>query len=457
MKVNMTKKRIIYTIVVTLIVVFSTTFAILMTLERTDYRNYLQGQYSKSMYELISAVENIEDNLSKAAIVGTREQRMLIFGEIFRHAANASDKLHSLPVPQETLNETSKFVSQVGDFCYTLVRSSMEGKDLTDEQYNTIDTLSEQSYKLRENLNVVLGDINEGRVKWGEIRKKVTGVLAKEEENLVSEKFKGIQKQISQYPALIYDGPFSDNVLEITPKVNEEKEISKEEAVEKVRNIIGKDRVEKIEEKPSQGNTKIDSYGFNVMIKGRKREETIAIDISKRGGKIIALLDNKVLGKPTIDEKQAVDIGAKYLGNIGYSNMIPTYSLKYEDNITVSYIYSMEDVLIYPDQIKLKISLDDGSVIGVEADKYLVAHSDKRQLPNVKITAEDGKKNVGKRLEINNIKLVVIPTEINTEVLCYEYSGSYKDNNFKVYINAETGDPQRIIKIINTPNGQLAM
>ncbi len=26
-----------------------------------------------------------------------------------------------------------------------------------------------------------------------------------------------------QYPALIYDGPFSDNILKITPKVNSEK------------------------------------------------------------------------------------------------------------------------------------------------------------------------------------------------------------------------------------------
>ena len=47
------KKRIIYTALVILIVVFSSTFAVLMTLERNDYRNYLQGEYGKSMYDIL--------------------------------------------------------------------------------------------------------------------------------------------------------------------------------------------------------------------------------------------------------------------------------------------------------------------------------------------------------------------------------------------------------------------
>ena len=106
------KKRIIYTAIVTLIVVFSSTFAVLMTLERNDYRNYLQGEYGKSMYELIDAVQNIRSNLTKAAIVGSREQQIIVFEEIFRYSTIANDKLHSLPVAQLTISDTSKFLTQ---------------------------------------------------------------------------------------------------------------------------------------------------------------------------------------------------------------------------------------------------------------------------------------------------------------------------------------------------------
>lgn len=171
---KMTKKRIIYTIAVTLIVVFSTTFSVLMTLERNDYRNYLQGEYSKNMYELITAVDNIRANLGKAAVTGTREQKIVTFQEIFRHSSIANDKLHSLPIPQQNIDNTSRFIAQVGDFCYSLVRASTEGRELTEEEYNNIDRLKNESFNLQNDLTNVLMDINEGRVRWGEIRKKAS-------------------------------------------------------------------------------------------------------------------------------------------------------------------------------------------------------------------------------------------------------------------------------------------
>ena len=104
---KMTRKRKIYTMVVTLIVVFTTTFAILMTLERMDYRNYLQGEYSKSMYQLIESVRNIKADLSKSAIVGSREQSIVIFGDIFRFADTANDKIHSLPIEQQYIHNNN--------------------------------------------------------------------------------------------------------------------------------------------------------------------------------------------------------------------------------------------------------------------------------------------------------------------------------------------------------------
>jgi spore germination protein len=454
---NMVKKRMIYTVAVTMIVVFSTTFAILMTLERMDYRNYLQGEYSKNMYELINSLTNIEDNLSKAAIAGTKDQSIMIFEDVFRNASSANDKLHSLPIAQQTVGETSKFLSQVGDYCFTLVKGTTEGKEPTDEDFNNIDRLRQQSFELREELNVMLSEINEGRVKWGEIRKAVSGVLAKENESLVTDKFKSIQKQVTQYPALIYDGPFSDNVLDIKPKVNSLDKITQKKAEEVVRKIFGSDKVEKIQLRDTGGQTRIDSYSFNVKLKAHKDDESAVCEISKSGGMIVYLIDNRALNKPNMDSKKAIDIGTKFLSNLGFRNMVPTYNLTYEDSIVANYVYNINDVSIYPDQVKLKIAMDDGSIIGVESEKYLVAHEVNRSISKPKVTQEQARNKVSKRLKIDSTKLAVVPTETNKEMLCYEFKGTYKEDTFIVYINAENGEPQRILKIINTPNGKLTM
>lgn len=455
---NFTKKRIIYTLVVTLIVVFSATFSILMTLERNDYRNYLQGEYSKSMYDLITSVENIRVDLSKAAIVGSREQKIVVFEEIFRQASLANVKLGSLPLTAETSGATNKFLSQVGDFCYTLSIASSQGRELTDSEYNTIDTLKNQAFSLESELKHVSQDINLGAVKWGEIREKVSGIYNGKGEEVLAQKFTGIQKQIAQYPALIYDGPFSDNTVNRTPAIASSKEVSEADAENVVKNIIGNDRISKIELNKNDGKTNISSYRYNVTIKGRSSNDPKVIcEISKNGGKVLYLLDGRSIGKPTIDSAKSIDIGAGFLNKIGYKNMVSTYALNYENTSTINYVYKQNDILIYPDQIKLKIALDDGSIVGIESEKYLVSHQDNRKLPAAKVTMNEARKRVGKRLSINSVKLTVIPTETNEEALCYEFSGTFKEDSFKVYINTQSGYEQRIIQIMNTPNGQLTM
>ncbi|MBU5270079.1 germination protein YpeB [Clostridium cochlearium] len=450
-------KRIIYTAIVTIIVVFSSTFAILMTLERTDYRNYLQAQYSKNMYELMDSVQNIRVNLSKAAVVGSREQKIIVFDEIFRHATNANDRLHSLPLSQDTIENTSKFLSQVGDFCYTLGKTTSEGTELQDKDYKNIEGLKNRSFKLEANLNQVSDEINEGRVKWGEIRKKVGGVLARNKED-VSEKFKGIQKQVTQYPSLIYDGPFSDNVVEIEPRINKEREISKEDAEKKIKTVIGEDKVTKISLINRESNTGISTYSFEVALKGRNnKNDKIVCEVSKKGGKILYLLDNRLVENGKIEIDTAIKKGKEFLKSIGYKEMVPTYTTNYGNVATISYVYKKDDIMVYPDQIKLKIALDDGSIVGIESEKYLVSHTEDRNIPNPKVSLEEARGKVGKRLKVKASRLAIIPTETNKEKLCYEFTGDYNGETFIVYINSDNGYEERIIQIINTPNGQLTI
>ncbi|WP_446899880.1 germination protein YpeB [Clostridium sp. LBM24168] len=452
------KKRIIYTAVVTLIVVFSSTFAILMTLERNDYRNYLQGEYGKNMFELIDAVQNIRVNLAKAEVIGSREQGITVFEEIFRHSATASDKLNSLPISQPVIADTSKFLNQVGDFCYSLAEASSRGKNLADKDYSNIERLKDESLNLENQLNNVSNNINEGQIKWGEIRKKITGVFARNNSNDVLQQFQSIQKQVVQYPALIYDGPFSDNTLSISPKINLQKEISQEQAKSIVKKIMKNNGINNIKAQNVTEKGSIKVYRFVAPLKSdNNKSENLTCEISKNGGKILYLINDRVINNSTIDVKKAINIGKKYLEDLGYKDMVPTYTLRYGNEAVISYVYRQDNIIIYPDQIKLKVALDNGEIVGVESEKYLVAHEDKRNIENAKIGLNLARTRVGKRLNVTGQRMVVIPTENNKEILCYEFSGYYKKDNFKIYINAHTGYEERIIQIINTPNGELTM
>ena len=454
-----TKKRMIYTFIVTIIVVFSTTFAILMTLERTDYRNYLQGEYSKSMYDLITFVDNINSGLTKASIEGSKDQDIIAFEEIFKYSSIAGDKLSSLPIDQGTGEKINKFLSQIGDFSSTLVRKMSQGGKIEDKDYNTIDNLKRESGTLEISLNKTLQDINNGKIKWGEIRKKVSGVLTKTSADTLNKEFSNINKQVGNYPALIYDGPFSDNVQEIKPKVEELRIVSLKDAENTVKNCIGSSRISSMEADKSSSKSKIDTYNFKVYIKGRsKKDGYISCNVSRHGGKILYLLDNRNISASKLSIDKAEAIGNDFLKKIGYNDMHPMYALKYDNNTAViSYVLVQNSVTIYTDQIKLKVALDNGDITGIESEKYLTSHVDKRNNLTPGISRGKAQEAVGRRLNIQGVKLAIIPSLNNDEKLAYEFSGNYKGTDFKVYIDANTGYEIRILQIINTPNGKLAM
>lgn len=453
---RMTKKRIMYTILVTLIVVFTTTFSVLMTLERTDYRNFLQGEYSKNMYELVDAVNNIRTDLDKAAISASKDQQIIIFEDIFRYSSIANDKLHSLPLSQDTINSTSKYLTQVGDFCYSLVRASSEGRSLNSSEYAMIDKLSNQSYNLSNQLQDVLADINIGKVRWGEIRQKMTGVFAMSGKNIITQKFVNIQKQIAQYPTLIYDGPFSDNTLDIKPRISSAKTVSESDARKVFMSLVSKESINSVTSVKNKGKTPIDSYEFNATVKGDKNR-VINCTVSKNGGKINYLIDSKNIGKPVLKQKDAVNKGTEYLKKLGYKDMVSTYVLNYGNSVLINYIYKQDNVYIYPDQVELKIAMDNGDIIGVQANKYLTSHVPDRKIAAPKITEAQALKKVSPRVKVNSRRLAIIPTETNKEVLCYEFGVTYNNDNYFIYINADNGYEQKILQIINTPNGQLTM
>lgn len=140
----------------------------------------------------------------------------------------------------------------------------------------------------------------------------------------------------------------------------------------------------------------------------------------------------------------------------GFKNMKETYYLKQEGMLTINYAYEQDGVIMYPDLIKVKVALDDGRILGIETTGYLNNHT-VRDISKIKISKDEAKKTLNKELNIMSEGLAVIPTEWESEVLCYEFKGKIENQEFLVYINAENGKEEDILIITNTPNGTLTM
>ena len=130
--------------------------------------------------------------------------------------------------------------------------------------------------------------------------------------------------------------------------------------------------------------------------------------------------------------------------------------MKQEGIVTINYAATQNDVILYPDLIKVKVALDNGEILGVETTGYLNNHTI-RTLTEPKITVDEAKSSLNQNLQIESEGLAMIPTEWKTEILCYEFKGKVDDREFLVYINVENGREEDILIITDTPNGTLAM
>ena len=117
--------------------------------------------------------------------------------------------------------------------------------------------------------------------------------------------------------------------------------------------------------------------------------------------------------------------------------MKETYFLKESNIVTINYAYEENGVLIYPDLIKVKVAMDNGEILGMEALGYLNAHTNREFTKNI-INSEEAKAKLSDNITIENERMAVIPLDDKTEKYCYEFKGKVEDKQFLVYINAET-------------------
>lgn len=417
------------------------------------YRQIAENNYNYAFYQLIEYVDNTEKLLAKATISNSSEHATETFSNINKESALAESYLSRLPMQTQELENAQKFLHQIGDYCYTISKKTIKGENLSQEELDNLDNLHDYSVNLKNTLYQLETDLFSNTIRWGELEDIGSRIFEREDETLTQSSFSNIEEDLHQYTGLIYDGAYSEG-LETAEKFGlTGDEIDEKKAEEIAKTFIGEDKISEITFKEESQNSNIQCYIFDI--KGKADDVNYSISISKKGGHVVLINCDRNVENDAIKPEDAVNIGKEFLQKREYKNMRETYYMKEENVLTVNYAYVQGDVIMYPDLIKLKIALDNGEILGLEASGYLNSHKENRELKEIKISKEKALELINPKLEIKAIDLAMIPTEWNTEILCWEIKGKTNENDFLVYINVETGLEEDILMIIDTPNGTL--
>lgn len=447
------KKNYMYGVAIILIIALLI-MGILFYNQKNKYVIATENTYNLAFYELIDYINDMENYLAKSMISSSSELSAENLMHIWRQANLAQVYLSQLPISTNELSNTAKFLNQVSDYSHSLARKTINGEDLTQEELDNLKSLYDYSVNLTSTLEQLSSDMNSGAISWEELTKDVDTSFAQQVDNLSATSFSNIDENFGEYEGLIYDGAYSEHIESTEKKGLTGPEVTEEEAKQKAISFIGQEKVQEINSNGIIENGDIQVYDFTIKIKDEDKNNPLTISVSKKGGHIVIANYNREINEEKIQIEEANEIGKNFLQNLGIPNMEPTYYLKQGGAVTINYAYTQENVTIYPDLIKLKIALDNGQVLGMETSGYLNNHTE-RTIETPTITMEEAKSSLNKNLEITSQGLAIIPTEWKTEIFCYEFKGKINDTDFLVYVNAETGEEENILVIINTPNGIL--
>lgn len=432
-----------FTIILLLVIA---TLGITLYKKQEEITRTSENSFNMAFYELVDYVQNVEAYLAKSLVSTTSERGAETLTHLWREANLAQSCLSKLPVESQELENTEKFLNQVSEYSYTMANKCIDGQDLSDEDMDKIQELYNYANDLSNTLNEMITELNNGIIKWEDLKKNAEGSDISEVSN-----FNMVEQNFHEYSGLIYDGAFSEHITSEEKKGVTGNDISEEEAKTIAEEFIGKDKIKETKNNGYVENGNIPVYRFEVTTNENKK---IGISISKKGGHLVYMNYDRETNGENITEQDAIQKGKEYLQFKKYENMQETYYMKNDGYIVINYAYKQGNIVAYPDLIKLKIALDDGEIVGVDATGYLNCHFE-REIPSNLISIDEARKNISTKAELSSEKLAIIPTEFNTEVLCYEFKGKINEVEFIEYINAQTGKEEDTLIVTNTENGTL--
>ncbi|MFA7410742.1 MAG: germination protein YpeB [Tissierellaceae bacterium] len=416
----------------------------------------LENHYQRLFFDVKKHIENVQVNLSKALVANSKERNVLLFSQIVSEATSAHSKLGQMPLTHAEVANTEKFLNQAADYSTFLIQRHLQGQDITTEQREALNGLQGNSAKFNAELENIQGSLSDQNFLLGSMSKNQGNEIEEANANIFQTSLVQLDKEFSKTPELIYDGPFADQMVNKKPVGLTGDDVSLEEAASLAQDFLGEvsiGGIEAFEAGEHLDESRIPAYTFNVFPQSQNRDMAIYLGVSKKGGEVIWMANPRPVTGGQLSVRDAEEKAKAYLQNKGFSNMEANYSLKYDGGVLFTFTDVQDEVIIYPDLIKVKVALDSGEVVGFDASAYYMNHKD-RNITAPHLDEGGARAKVKESFVIDSTRLAIIPKG-KDEVLCYEFKGKQDQGDFIVYINALDGSEEQILQIIQDENGTL--
>ncbi len=443
-KATFSRSKIRIILYTTTIILVIGIFSIVQSVKLMKYEREVLLTNQLALVSLDENLNNIGTNLEKVMYSSTPTMLAKLASELWRESSNAKNNLLMLPSSDTQLANTYKFLSQVGEFVMALGRKSANGESLSAEERHQLTNLYKYCNSLNEKVNQMCYELENGTFSFEDY----DSTLLEKNSNLVTinSSFDDVEQSLSDLPSLIYDGPFSDHIEQGTPLLLKGlKEIPQENAL-KIAKKVCEDEKNSIEYSYEE-NGDIPCYVF--------KSENCTIAVTKKGGYPLYMISSKFAGEIEIKQDEAVKKAKKFLEKIGYTNLKESYYFTDDGICTINFASDNNGIVVYPDLIKVSVSLENGEILSFDATGFVHNHHTRKTFTPT-LTEAQAVKKINDTLTVIDTQLCIIPTDWKSEQYCYEiHCKTEKGQELLVYIDCNTGEEDNILILLYSDCGVL--
>ncbi|MBR2414677.1 MAG: germination protein YpeB [Clostridia bacterium] len=418
----------------------------MQALQRNRYEQQVITAQRRAIAQLCEYFDAMQTDLQKSGYANTVPMFAEIASDLEKNASGAKTALGTLDSGQTVLSNIYMYLSQAGAFTGSLGRKLSTGEQLTEEDRAHLQNLAQYAQILHDKFLYMNDLMESGAFSFDEVDGELGSTEMTRAVNYLSAAA-GAEESFADYPTLLYDGPFSDGVLQKeSALLANEKEITLTEAKQLAAKVLGADNANQVIE-DGENAGRIATYNFYY--------EGSETQITKKGGYVKILLNDSFAGEIVYSGEDAVAIAQKFLQQCGYEDMVSSYFATNDGICTVNFAFMQDDYICYPDLIKVSVSLSDGKVLSMDASSYIMNHS-QRQIPSFAVRLADAAKKLNPALYIRQVRQCVVPTAGGGESFAYEFLVTDNGNHDAlVYIDAQTGMEDEIFLLLYADGGTL--
>lgn len=417
-------------------------FSIVQTVKANKYEREATVTRQMALISLDECLNNIATNLEKTIYANTPAMLSRLSTEMWREATSAKNSLSMLPTGDSSLNNTYKFLSQIGEFVMSLQRKSANGEELSADERNQLKKLYDYCNSLNEQIEKMCLDLENGNFTF----ESTKSTLLKTNNNVqtIDGGLDDVEQSISDLPSLIYDGPFSDHIEQGEAKfIKGLEKISKDKGLEVAKQVCTDTDLKFAYEE----NSNIPCFVY--------QSNNCTVAITQEGGKPLYMLSSEFVGETSYKYEDALKNALSYLKKLGYTDLKESYYFTNDGICTINFSAIQDNIILYPDLIKVSVSLENGKILSFDATGYVSNHTE-RNSPDFQLNLNEAKSKISNELTIIDTRVCVIPTEWKTEQYCYEiHCKTQKGQELLVYIDCITCQEDNILILLYSDDGVL--